>query len=309
VVSATTYPSGPGGLGLLVDDVTGVGFLADTGSVYSLLPHSSTAPSSDPKLITADSMPVACWGAIEQKICAAGRIFRGKFLLAAVSFPIVGADFLKTNELLVDIGAMQLVHRAHGWRMPLQPPKLRDTCAAAGVRGAVGGAAKQGRGSSGGQRGPTLWDVTPHPIPAEPALNSGSPGGQQRSPSSSDQVDDQRLAVVASVAQAHVGGDVDYQALLSAFPAVLNPSKQLPPAIHEVKHVIETTGRPVSSKYRRLDPERLAAARAEFAESEKQGIISRSSSSWSSPLYMVKKPDGTWRPCGDFCRLNLQTPS
>ena len=40
---------------------------------------------------------------------------------------------------------------------------------------------------------------------------------------------------------------------------------------------------------------------------EKAGIVHRSSSPWSSPLHMVPKPDGTWRPCGDFCQLNTAT--
>jgi hypothetical protein len=28
---------------------------------------------------------------------------------------------------------------------------------------------------------------------------------------------------------------------------------------------------------------------------------------WSAPLHMVMKPDGTWRPCGNYRRLNLAT--
>jgi hypothetical protein len=40
---------------------------------------------------------------------------------------------------------------------------------------------------------------------------------------------------------------------------------------------------------------------------EKQGIIRRSNSQWSSPLHMVCKADGSWRPCGDFRHLNLIT--
>jgi cleavage and polyadenylation specificity factor subunit 1 len=50
-----------------------------------------------------------------------------------------------------------------------------------------------------------------------------------------------------------------------------------------------------------------AAAKAAFEDMERQGIFRRSSSCWASPLHMVKKADGSWRPCGDFRRLNLIT--
>jgi hypothetical protein len=76
---------------------------------------------------------------------------------------------------------------------------------------------------------------------------------------------------------------------------------------HGVHHSIEMVGRPVTAKFCRLDPARLAAARAEFNSMLKAGIIRRSSSQWASPLHLVKKKDGSWRPCGDFRRLNLIT--
>ncbi len=64
---------------------------------------------------------------------------------------------------------------------------------------------------------------------------------------------------------------------------------------------------PVRRPLRRLDPAKLAAAKAEFSKLEKDGIIRRSSSNWSAPLHMAMKPDRTWRSCGDYRRLNLAT--
>jgi hypothetical protein len=99
----------------------------------------------------------------------------------------------------------------------------------------------------------------------------------------------------------------DYKQLLAEYPSVVNASKKMPPVKHKVEHYIITDGPPETSKYRRLDPDRLAAARSEFEELERQGVVRKSSSNWASPLHMVKKPDGTWRPCGDFRKLNLIT--
>jgi hypothetical protein len=67
-----------------------------------------------------------------------------------------------------------------------------------------------------------------------------------------------------------------------------------------VLHRITTKGQPVTSKFRQLDPIRLAAARREFDAMLAAGIIRRSNSGWSSPLHMVRKKDGGWRLCGDF---------
>ncbi len=98
-----------------------------------------------------------------------------------------------------------------------------------------------------------------------------------------------------------------FRQLLVDYQDVLNPSGRLPPTTHGVEHHLPTTGRPVTARFRRLDPVMHAAAKASFEDMERQGIVRRSSSCWASPLHMVKKADGTWRPCGDFRRLNLIT--
>ncbi len=66
-------------------------------------------------------------------------------------------------------------------------------------------------------------------------------------------------------------------------------------------------GPPIASRFRRLDAEKAAAAKAEFLQLEKDGIVRRSDSPWSSPLDKVRKAYGSWRPCGDFRRLKMVT--
>jgi hypothetical protein len=51
---------------------------------------------------------------------------------------------------------------------------------------------------------------------------------------------------------------------LASFPAIIGDGKGKPSAKHKICHTIETKGRPVFSNARRLDPDKLRQAEAEF---------------------------------------------
>lgn len=95
--------------------------------------------------------------------------------------------------------------------------------------------------------------------------------------------------------------------LLTDFPNLTRPALIQSCVKHTVTHVIETKGRPVATKARRLAPAKYQATRNEFIRMIEEGICRPSKSPWASPLHVVEKPDGGIRPCGDYRRLNAQT--
>ena len=84
-------------------------FLVDTGAAFSILPHRSSTQPSGPALIGPNGHPIACWGDKPVQLVLDGCSFQWTFLLPAVQFPIIGVDFIRAHQLLVDPSSNGLV--------------------------------------------------------------------------------------------------------------------------------------------------------------------------------------------------------
>ena len=99
----------------------------------------------------------------------------------------------------------------------------------------------------------------------------------------------------------------EFSRLLRDRPELTIPTFSCSTTKHGVEHHIVKNGPLVHSQARRLQPERLPIAIDEFQTLIKLGIARRSNRPYLSPLHVAPKPDGGWRPCGYFRRLNNMT--
>lgn len=90
-------------------------FLIDTGAEKSIIPaHGKDNLSKDThqQLLAANGTSINCYGEQVFTLTFSPRHkYNWKFIIADVEEPILGADFLKAHNLLVDIGKKQLIQR------------------------------------------------------------------------------------------------------------------------------------------------------------------------------------------------------
>jgi len=98
----------PGKLVNIIDQISNRRFLVDTGASFSVFPHFSSDPTTGPALYGAAGKIIPCWGEKVLQLCFNGKPFEWTFLLAVVSFPILGVDFFRHFQLSVNPAANRL---------------------------------------------------------------------------------------------------------------------------------------------------------------------------------------------------------
>ncbi|KAK3789011.1 hypothetical protein RRG08_036149 [Elysia crispata] len=220
----------------VTDSISKVCFLVDTGAQVSLTPASKLDKKTGPRgppLKAANGSTITTYGARVVCLRFGQRNFQARLIAADVSRPLLGADFLRTHNLPVDMRNRRLIEADTFSGIPWYFSVITPTNLAL----------------------------------VEPSSNK-------------------------------------FRKLLNEFPDLLTPTFSAAEVKHGVHHFIPTKDRPVFARARRLAPDRLAIAQKEFSEMEKMGIVRKSSSPWASPLHMISKPNGGWRPCGDNRKLN-----
>jgi len=109
---------GPGSPLLCIkDSFSGQIFLVDTGAQVSVLPATDAHRAEcvqegprPPRLQAANGSVIQSYGTLFRELCFRGRVFSGQFVCADVRRPLLGADFLLKNNLLVDIAGRRLMH-------------------------------------------------------------------------------------------------------------------------------------------------------------------------------------------------------
>ena len=113
-MAARVSGQSPSRLFFVLDRDTGTRFLVDTGAEVSVIPPSPNERANEQTglvLRAANDSTMNTFGTRSQTLRLGPRqTFQWVFVVAEVKRPIIGADFLKHYQLLVDVAQRRLIH-------------------------------------------------------------------------------------------------------------------------------------------------------------------------------------------------------
>lgn len=93
--------------------------------------------------------------------------------------------------------------------------------------------------------------------------------------------------------------------ILKAYPGLFSDT---PTCTHLIEHDVDVgDAKPITQRFYRVNPEKRRILDSEVDYMLKNGLAVPSTSSWSSPCFLVHKPDSTFSPCTDFMKVNSVT--
>ena len=96
------------------DRASGRSFLIDTGAEVSLVlaspadHHAAVSSTHSAPLVAANGTEIKTYGTCCLPLKLGNKCFQGSFIITDVNQAILGADFLRANGLLVDLGGQHL---------------------------------------------------------------------------------------------------------------------------------------------------------------------------------------------------------
>ena len=106
-------------------------FLVDTGSALSIIPptRSDRTRQGNQQLVAANGTPIKSYGTRRLELMLGRQVYTWNFIVADVTQPIIGGDFLRSHSLLVDLARERVIRSDNykvitGTASPRTSPKI-----------------------------------------------------------------------------------------------------------------------------------------------------------------------------------------
>ena len=273
----------------IYDGISKSHLLLDSGAAVPVVPAGpDDVVQANLHLRTVNGQRVDCCGKKIIKIRLGRKTYEIQAVIAKISQPIIGWDFIckyRLNWEWDDWGNIHLVDRKAGIRRLMQhilvPHQSVPTCASFEL-------------------------VASGTVESNDFRHSVSPVAN----------DLFELASIQALEEGQVKNTVspEFQALLDKYPSILKPNFNEAKTKHKIVHRIQTIDdTPVYAKVRPLIPgsPKAEGGKKAWFELLKLGIIEKVNPNqkqiYTSALHLTPKKDGTQRPTGDYRALNAKT--